>query len=109
MAARYARDEFPPPPPGTVLRGWGSPYALVLRGGATPGQRPRTALAYIVYATSKDGGKSLIMRALIRRGDGWTKARPVDVQDVVRYWRNAPAPGTVARLRNGLSKAPAHG
>lgn len=102
---RYARDEFPPPPPGTVLRGWGSPYALVLRGGRTPGQRPRTSLAYIVFATSKDGGKTLTMRALIRRGDGWSRPRPLDVQDVVRYWRNAPASGTVAKLRAGLRRS----
>lgn len=106
---RYGKNEFPPVPIGTVLRGWGSPYALVLRSGATPGQRPRTQLAYIVYAkgTGGTGGTNLTMRALIRRGDGWTKPRPLDVQSIVRYWRHAPAPATIARLRGNLKRVEA--
>lgn len=104
---RYDKNEFPPTPAGIVLRGWGSPYALVLRSGATPGQRPRTQLAYIVYAKGSDGGRKLTMRALIRRGDTWTKPRPLDVQDIVKYWRKPPLPRTIARLRNTLRRVEA--
>lgn len=107
MANRYDKNEFPPVPAGTVLRGWGSPYALVLRGARTPGKRPGTSLAYIVYAKGSDGGRKLTMRAMIRRGDTWTKPRPLDVQDVVKYWRNPPAPHTLARLRGSLARVPA--
>jgi hypothetical protein len=101
---RYHRNTFPPLPDGIIIKGWGAPYALVVRGGLTPGKRPATALAFIVSARSDDGGRTIKMRALIRRGDGWSKPRPLDFGDIVCSWRNPPAPATIDQVRGKLDK-----
>lgn len=95
----FSRNHFPPVPAGTVIKGWGSPYALIVRGGGPTGRRPPTTLALIVSASSPDGGRTLKMKALIRRGDGWTKPRPLEWADIVASWRTLPHPDTIAKAR----------
>jgi hypothetical protein len=99
---RCNANQFPPRPAGLILRGWGFPFALIRRGGEEIGKRPKTALAYIISARSDDGGRTLVMRALIKRGNGWTQPRPLAGRDVVQSWRNEPSPATVAKTRKAL-------
>jgi len=99
---RYGPHDFPPLPAGTTTQ-CGSPYALIKRGGAAPGKRPFTKLAFITHISSPDGGRTLVIRGLIKQGNGWTK-RPgaISERDVIAQWRTAPSPATIAGRRRAL-------
>jgi hypothetical protein len=101
-----SRDQFPAVPSGTVAVGCGTPYALIKRGGAAPGKRPFTKLAFITLMRGEDGGRRMVVRGLIQQGSGWTK-RPAEIayDDIVARWRAPPSSETIARRRRGLPRS----
>lgn len=97
---------FPSLPSGTRTN-CGMPWALIKRGGQTPGKRPGTRLAFITTLSSPNGGRTLTIKAIMPNSRfasaTWTKPRPVDERDIVKQWRNAPSKAAVAKAKKGLS------
>lgn len=78
-----------------------TPYALVKRGGAVPGQRSRTKIAFLVWmdANAECPG----YQAYFWRGYKWTKRRAfVAAHDVVTFYQQFPKSGEVAQARKQI-------
>lgn len=74
------------------------PYALVIRGGTVPGQKPRTKVVYI-SGFEGDGG----FRGFIDRGNKWSK-RPAHIRagDIIETFESAPGEHSLKIARNKL-------
>lgn len=80
-------------------------YALVIRGGHVPGQRPRTKLAEVISPIRKHG-RLLGYSAHISTANGWTKhPQFVEAKDIVEGWERHPTPEQIAAARSRLETA----
>ena len=80
------------------------PWALLKTGGAAPGQRPRTQLAWIVQAVAEQGNIVGYRALLFRAGVRPTKrARLVAPDAIVRTWRSRPQDATLEKARKSLA------
>ena len=82
------------------------PWALLKTGGAAPGQRPRTQLAWIVQAVAEHGDivgyRVLPFRAGVRPTK---RPRLVGPGAIVKTWRNRPQDATIEKARLALAPA----
>lgn len=80
------------------------PWALLKTGGAAPGQRPRTQLAWIVEAVA-DEGVIVGYRVVPFRADTRPTKRPrlVKPDAIAKTWRSRPQDTTLRKARKALA------
>lgn len=100
-----SRLAFPRLPEG-IRTNCGCPWALIKRGGETPGKCPATKLAFLVDVTGVDGGRTLkIMGIMPKLRGGWTSKVFIREQAIVKQWRLSPTELEVAKERKKLMPA----
>lgn len=78
-------------------------YALVMWGGQTIGQRPRTKMAIIVGYPSETQTKILFRLGTGPYGNRWAKKpRVVDNTEIIKSWVDWPAPKTIQKTKKAL-------
>jgi hypothetical protein len=77
-------------------------YALVLRGGLIPGQRPRTRVAIITDCTFDDQGKIVAARGFISSKN---KLR-IEPDTIITTWTEKPRASVIRRARQTLPVSP---
>lgn len=81
-----------------------APWALIRRGGATPGKRCATRMAFLVGVIAPNG-RALAVTGYLMRADmtGATKTpRRIEWDDILFRWRRKPTPAQVARHKQWL-------
>jgi hypothetical protein len=84
-------------------------YALVRRGGAAVGQRPKTRMAILTDCTF-EGDRLVSAKGFIGAADltGWSKSKyGVEVDDIVYKWRSRPSTETIRRQQRKMAVQPA--
>lgn len=80
------------------------PWALLKTGGAAPGQRPRTQLAWITEAVAEHGEIVGYRVVPSRAGMRPTKrTRLVAPDAITKTWRNRPQDSTIQKARRALA------
>ena len=82
----------------------GSPWALIFRGGDTPGRRRSTRMAYLV-GTIAPGGQAIAVTGYIMNNDmtGWTRhTRRIEWADIYYQWRDQPMKSEIENKRKKL-------
>ena len=94
--------------PARFKTSYAYPYALVRRGGDTPGKRISTRMAFITHAVNEDG-TLLFFKGYIGNKEmgAWTKhPRKIAEADIVKSWRSLPSMVTIRKARKALPIAP---
>ena len=91
--------------PKPLTTSYAYPWALIHRGGAVPGQRPRCVLAFITEAVAVDG----VIRGfkgVPHLGDcrPTKRARFIAIAEVVKTWRARPTAAALRRARSAIAK-----
>jgi integrase len=82
-----------------------SPYALIRRGGATPGQRPFTRFAFLIeYQVGLARYRAVLID--IRAGRQITNPLRVEEECIVRQWRRMPTREAIDKAKRSLAAIP---
>jgi hypothetical protein len=88
----------------TLTTSYAYPWALLMTGGASPGQRPRTQLAWITEAVAKQGDIVGYRVVPFRGGSRPTlRARLVEPSAIVKTWRGRPREDQLNKARLALA------
>ena len=80
-----------------------SPWALVLRGGAVPGQRQRTRLVYVTdWATPGDGRTEHMGYIVCGDGSFAKTIRPIACKSIRCAWRDRPSRADIKRFKDSI-------
>jgi hypothetical protein len=82
----------------------GAPWALIRRGGAIPGKRPFTRMAFLTGTVAPVGLAIAVAGYLTNdKMTRWTK-RPsrIEWNDVIHSWSRQPTPAQIRRIKARL-------